>query len=144
MAKSFKKLGKRMKELGVQIEKGSIELTKKVALAIDSAIVIATPVDEGRARSNWQVNLGTPAQGTREPYFPGEAGSTEAQNTQAAIDAGKAIINGYKGGTSINITSNLDYIEPLNKGHSAQAPEGFIEKAILVGQQAVANTRIIK
>jgi len=126
----------RIRVIGKRIEKNADAMTRKVALAVDSAVVIATPVDTGRARSNWQVNLGGPASGTRDALDPGKEGSTSGPNAQAAIEQGQTEIAKYKGGSSIHITNNLPYIGRLNDGWSAQAPSGFVEKAVLVGVAA--------
>lgn len=139
---SLRNFGKRMKQLSANVEKNADELVRKVALAVDSTVVMATPVDEGRARSNWQVNLDAPATGTIEPYSPGREGSTGGENSRAAIEQGKAAIANYKGGSpssAIHITNNLPYIKRLNEGWSAQAPSGFVEKAVLTGVDAVRN-----
>lgn len=112
-------------------------MVRRVALAADQAVVVSTPVDTGRARSNWIVALGDAADSPIEAYTPGEDRSTEAANTQAALAQGEAVIRGYMGGqgTSIHITNNLPYIQKLNDGSSAQAPANFVETAV---QQAVA------
>lgn len=123
--------------IGRRVEQNSDALTRKVALAVDAAVVMATPVDTGRARSNWQVALDVAPEGTREPYSPGEEGSTSGPNAQAAIDQGKQVIGSYTTGKTIHITNNLPYIGRLNDGHSAQAPSGFVEKAVIVGVAAV-------
>ena len=117
----------RIRVMGKRIEKNADAMTRKVALAVDSAVVIATPVDTGRARSIWQVNLGGPASGTRDALD---------QTGQAAIAEGRTEIAKYKGGSAIHITNNLPYIGRLNDGWSAQAPSGFVEKAVLVGVAA--------
>lgn len=117
----------RIRVMGRRIETNADAVTRKVALAVDSAVVIATPVDTGRARSNWQVNLGGPASGTR--------GALD-QTGQAAIAEGRTEIAKYRGGSAIHITNNLPYIGRLNDGWSAQAPSGFVEKAVLVGVAA--------
>lgn len=127
----------RIKVVGKRVEDNADRLTRKVALAVDAAVVIATPVDTGRARSNWQVSLGEAASGTREAFSEGKDRSTESANTQAALEEGKAVISEYKGGTDIHITNNLPYIGRLNEGWSAQAPSAFVEKAVLVGVAAV-------
>lgn len=114
----------RIRVIGERIEKNANAMTRKVALAVDSAVVISTPVDTGRARSNWQVNIGEPASGTKE---------ASDQSGQSAIQQAKTAISTYRGGSSIHITNNLPYIGRLNSGHSAQAPSGFVEKAVLVG-----------
>lgn len=129
----------RIRVMGKRLEENADALTRKTALAVDGAVVIATPVDEGRARSNWQVNLDGPAQGTIPAYEPGQEGSTGGANSRAAVEQGKSVIGQYKGGTgsAIHITNNLPYIKRLNDGWSGQAPAGFVEKAVLVGVAAV-------
>jgi hypothetical protein len=117
-------------------------LVRRCALATDATVVLATPVDTGRARSNWQVECNSPAQGVIEPLTTvqkGHRGSGGAV-ARAAIEKGKEKIAQYKGGTpqaAIYITNNLPYIGALNDGHSAQAPSGFVERAVMVGINAV-------
>lgn len=127
----------RIRVVGKRVEDNANALTRKVGLAVDAAVVMATPVDTGRARSNWQVALDAAPEGTREAYSEGSEGSTAGPNAQAAIDQGKQVIAGYRSGQTIHITNNLPYIGRLNDGHSAQAPSGFVEKAVLVGVAAV-------
>lgn len=141
---SLRNFGKRMKQLGANVEKNADELVRKVALAVDSTVVMATPVDEGRARSNWQVNLDAPATGVIDAYSPGKEGDTGGENAREAIEQGKEQIAQYKGGTpqaAIHITNNLPYIKRLNDGWSAQAPQGFVEKAIITGVRAARPDR---
>ncbi|MDX9698649.1 MAG: hypothetical protein RBT55_03665 [Rhodocyclaceae bacterium] len=113
---------------------------RRVAITADAAVVLGTPVDTGRARSNWIVALGAPASQVIEPYSPGEAGSTEGANTQAALAQGESVITGYVSGQDmeIHITNNLPYIQRLNDGYSAQAPANFVEMAVM---EAVAAAR---
>lgn len=142
---SMGEFGKRMAKHGQAVKDNSDALVRKCALAVDGTVVLATPVDTGRARSNWQVALGEPIESPREPYAPGEKGSTGGDNAQAAIAQGKSVISQYRGGANaeIHITNNLPYIGKLNSGSSAQAGAGFVEKAILVGIQAVKGARIL-
>lgn len=143
---SFGDFGKEMKKIADGIQDNADRIVRKCALAVDAALVIATPVDTGRARSNWQVSLDTPVTGTVEPYSPGNDGSTSGPNAQAAIAQGKATIGSYKGGganNSINITNNLPYIGRLNEGYSAQAPAGFVEKAVMVGIAAIKDENVV-
>lgn len=118
---------------------------RMAALAADQAVVLGTPVDKGRARSNWIVSLGAPSRTTIEPYVPGEAGSTGSANAQAALAQGSTTIGGYDGliHGAIAISNNLPYIEKLNQGHSAQAPAGFVQKAVQSAVRAVKQARII-
>lgn len=130
----------RIRVMGKRLEENADALVRKTALAVDAAVVIATPVDEGRARSNWQVNLDSPADGVIEAYEAGKEGSTGGANARKALDQGKEVIQDYEGGrpgSAIHITNNLPYIKRLNDGWSAQAPAGFVEKGVLVGVAAV-------
>lgn len=127
----LKQFAARMRQLGKNVETGADRVVRQVALAVDATVVMATPVDEGRARSNWQVTLNTPANGTIDAYAAGKEGSTAGQNSRAAIEQGKQVINQYKGGSAraeIHITNNLPYIGRLNGGWSAQAPPGSYKK----------------
>ena len=129
---------KRIRKLAKGIETNADQAVRRCALAVDAAVVIATPVDTGRARSNWQVELNQPATSTRDPLDKSGAG---------AIAEGKRTIAQYKGGTpqaSVHITNNLPYIAKLNDGHSAQAPAGFVERAIMVGVEAVKDFSIVR
>lgn len=132
--------GRRIRNIGIRVEKNADAMVRRVALAIDATVVLATPVDTGRARSNWQVQVGSAPAGVREPFSSGEHGSTGAANAQAAIEQGKSAIAAYRSGKEIHIANNLPYIGKLNEGHSAQAPAAFVERAVLVGVQAAQSS----
>jgi hypothetical protein len=128
-----------------RVAQNADRLIRKVALAVDQAVVHATPVDTGRARSNWIAQLGSPSSEIREPYAPGDGlGASEAANAQAATDQALSAIAQYRSGQEIHITNNLPYIQKLNDGHSAQAPENFVEQAIQAGINAIPGTRIVE
>lgn len=129
--------------LGDRVGKNCDKLVRKIALAADQAVVSGTPVDTGRARSNWIVQKGSPRDGVIDPYVEGESGSTGAANVQAALNQGEKVIRSYKYGDEIHITNNLPYIQELNDGSSAQASENFVEEAVLTAIQAVRNSRIV-
>lgn len=134
------------KRMGQRVERNADRLARRCALAVDGAVVIATPVDTGRARSNWIVNLDSANTTTREPYSPGQDGATGGANARSAIEQGSAEIARYRGGhvnAAIHITNNLAYIGRLNNGHSAQAPAGFVEKAVMVGVDAIRGQAIV-
>jgi hypothetical protein len=127
---------------GRVVEQNATKLVRRVALSADAQVVLSTPVDEGRARSNWQVQLNAPAGGTREAYSPGKDGSTSGPNAQAAIDQVKAVIAAAKPGDEIHITNNLPYIGRLNEGWSAQAPANFVEEAVHAGVAQVQGAKV--
>lgn len=111
---------------------GNIQkLVRKVALSVDTAVVLSTPVDTGRARANWQVGLGSVPGGTVDT--PGSA----EQGASSALTNAQNVIATYKGTGTIHIINNLHYIEALNNGHSRQAPAGFVEIAVVAGIDAI-------
>jgi hypothetical protein len=137
----MKQFASTMRTYAKNVSANADRLVRRCALAVDGAVVIATPVDTGRARSNWQVRADQPATDTIDPYDEGKDGSTGGANARAALDQGKAVISRYNGNLNreLHITNNLAYIGRLNDGYSAQAPAGFVEKAMLVGVQAVQS-----
>lgn len=111
-----------------------------VALVVDQVVVLSTPVDTGRARSNWQVSLRAPINDQIEPYAPGlKLGRGETGNAQAALSQAQAAVRGRRPGRDIFITNNVEYIGDLNRGTSAQAPAMFVQIAIVAGVDAVAR-----
>lgn len=128
-----------------RIKDNANKIKRKAALAIDQTVVLATPVDTGRARSNWVVQLNTPNTTIREPYSPGtKLGLADSANASAAINQGSSVISQAKPGDSIYISNNLDYINKLNDGSSRQAPEQFVQKAVDEAINAISNERLLK
>lgn len=139
---SLEEFAKRMFQLGANVEANAPKLVRKVALAVDAAVVIATPVDTGRARSNWIVETGKPARVTIEPYVAGSFGSTGAANVAAQIEHAKQVLSRVKQGDIVYISNNLKYIGKLNAGWSKQAPAGFVEAAARAAAVAVAGSKV--
>lgn len=140
----LRSFSRRINTIAARVEPNAHNVVRKTALAVDQTVVMATPVDEGRARANWQVRAGIAATDVIPPYAPGKGGSTSAQNTQAALEQGKIAISSAQPGQEIHITNNLPYIGPLNDGHSAQAPAGFVEQAVNAGIETVRQARLIE
>lgn len=130
---TLRQFAKRMRDLGGKVSERANLGKQRVAIQIDQLLVMATPVDTGRARSNWMIAMNAPANGTIDADR-GSAG-TIAQN-EAAIRRSTPT-------QEIHITNNLPYIVPLNQGHSAQAPAGFVERAIATGANEAARVRLI-
>lgn len=135
----MKTFSKRMRRRAQNVERNVDQMTRQTALAIHATVVMATPVDTGRARSNWHIGLGAPPDaGNEEPFVPGgEGGSNGAANAQMSIAAAKAAVSDRRPGQAIFISNNLPYIGRLNEGWSAQAPAGFVEKAVANGVETV-------
>lgn len=136
MANSLQDFGRRMRLRGQSVADEADQLTRKVALAALSTVTTETPVDTGRARSNWLVALDSPRRDVIESY--GKDGSAEA-----ATASGSAVISGYRNGQAIYITNNLPYIGRLNDGWSAQAPAGFVETAVAAAVREVGQGQLV-
>lgn len=135
--------GKKMHRRATNLPDEVNRIKRKTALAVDQALVLATPVDTGRARSNWLVSLGSGRSNVVDPYAPtNKAGIGESANAQGAISQGSGEIARAVPSQDIYITNNLPYIVPLNQGHSAQAPAMFVEQAIEAGSQAVKSEHV--
>lgn len=99
----------------------STEQVRRVAIAAGSSVIVATPVDTGRARGNWRSTKNDPASGVT-PRF-GEADSLSELKRVSSSFTEKD--------SSIFIANNLPYIRRLNNGWSAQQPiPGWIERKV--------------
>ena len=133
-----------MRIIGDRLEVNVNSAIKKVVIAVDQAVVLATPVDRGPARSNWQVSLGQPKTNVISAYAPGDKlGVGEQANAAGALDQGRAAVAGRQEGQDVYIANNIPYIGKLNDGSSAQAPVNFVEQAVLAGASIVKNVRVL-
>ncbi len=125
-----------MGALAVRVTKNADRIVRKAALAADQAIVMATPVDTGRARANWIAALDAPAAGP-------VAKTDKAGGSAIAQAAG--VVAGYDGdkNVAIHITNNLPYISSLNEGSSFQAPAGFVRTAISRAISYIKGARLL-
>lgn len=140
---SLDRFAKRMKRRAANVVFGANKIKRKTALAVDQALVLSTPVDTGTARSNWLVSLDAPREEPIPAYTPLENGDqSETANAKAAMAQGSGVIAQAKPNQAIYLTNNVEYIRPLNEGHSAQAPAGFVEEAVDAGHRAAKSTRL--
>ena len=108
-------------------------VARKLALDIFGDVLARTPVDTGRARSNWKVSIGAPDFTELETLGNG-IGADGLQVLQA-----RHILQGFRGNAVIYITNGLPYIERLNEGWSKQAPAGFVEASVLRNVRPIVN-----
>ena len=135
---------RRMREMGGNVERNADRLVKQTALAVDQSVVLASPVDTGRFRSNWRVGLGAPVEGEIEAHAPGQDGSTASANTQGALGHAQTEIAKRQPGQTVWISNPLPYGPRLNAGHSGQAPAGFVETAVREGVEVVRRARLLE
>jgi hypothetical protein len=134
--RSFKEFEKRMAIIAGNVITNSNKAKQRTALVIDGNLVLSTPVDTGRARSNWQVSNGSPSD-ELTPDNQISPGYVQGQKEEA-------IVSRALSGEPIFIANNLPYIGRLNEGYSAQAPAGFVETAILTGAQYAKTQKLLK
>ena len=98
-------------------EKGLEKSVRATYLQAYAAIIRMTPVDTGRARSNWFAGL------NRVPTVTTKGTRRTVANTRTAKNTAKR----FKLGNSISLVNNLPYIVALEDGHSKQARGGMVK-----------------
>jgi hypothetical protein len=110
--------------------KGNVDLVvRKIALDMFRRVIIKSPVDTGRFKSNWQVAIGSIPAGTLE---------LNDKTGAATISKVTAATLGFKAGEVIYLVNNLAYARALEYGHSKQAPAGMV-RVTIAEYNAVAN-----
>jgi len=127
---------RRMGALGTRVTRNADKVVRRVVLAVDQTVVLATPVDTGRARANWIAALNAPAEAaTAETDRSGRKPIQQAGGVAASYDGDHDV--------AVHITNNLPYIGALDAGSSAQAPIGFVRSAVRAGVDAVKGARLL-
>ena len=107
-------------------EKAVLMTYRGTALEVFGSVIRRTPVDTGRLRANWQVDLNRPA--------IGEVNGTPQQ----AVNKGRSEIGRAKASDSIYITNNLPYAQVIEEGSSKQAPQGMVGITVRMYRRIVA------
>lgn len=137
---------RRIDRIAVRVEGNVERALKDCAGVVARSVISNTPVDTGRATSNWTAQMDAAFEGTFPARVPGIAGSTAEANALAAVEAAEQVIETFdieKNG-AIHITNNLPYIGALNDGHSKQAPTDFVRLSVLDGLATVRGAKIIE
>jgi hypothetical protein len=156
----FGDLGRILRVRAYQVGQWGDATPRKATKVLVSELIRATPVDEGVARSNWQVESGPTPVRKRPAFAPGRhLGLSETRNAAAAMAAAFAKIdraptvfqldNFFEaglmeaaGGVTFHVSNPVGYINPLDEGHSRQQPAGFVARAIMVARIAVRQNKI--
>jgi hypothetical protein len=134
MALTLDQFANNLQKLVAKIPQRSGEVIQEVAQRTHAALVIGTPVKTGKARSNWQAGLdGRVPSGTLAPTSQG-----------GALAAGEQQIYAKVSPKSIALVNNVDYVDNLNAGSSSQAPAGFVEAAVNVGERVAEQVRLLR
>lgn len=138
MSGQFNNFEQRIRKRADLVSKNATKGVRAVALAIDNQVVFSTPVDTGRARSNWIASLNRPSTViNREPLSgPASAGPSVAEALK--------VIKGFgENDKEIFISNSVPYINELNNGSSAQAPRNFVQKAIIRGIAVAKKIKLL-
>lgn len=121
---------------GKTIGRNAETAVKRAALAADTAVVLNTPVDTGRARGNWLASIGAP----RAEELGVEGGQTGAT---AQVQAEQEVRRWKLGMGPIFLVNNVPYILRLEQGHSKQAPQGMTQFAIAAAKLQLRKARLL-
>lgn len=137
-SRSFREFDRRMQQIAQAVVRNTEREVRSAALVADQVVVMATPVDTGRARSNWVTSIGAPVFQNADPPGPGGAGPK-------AISQGQQVIAQWRVGAGpIFISNSVPYIEPLDRGHSKQAPEGMTAQAVEAASRYLRKVRLLR
>lgn len=111
-----------IKAFGLKLNKASDRMVKGVEIALFSAVIQDTPVDQGRLVGNWQVTFGQPATGTINEDDPGRSGTLGKMTS---------VVNSKNGGRVTWMSNNVPYAVPIEYGGSqGKAPQGMVRKNV--------------
>jgi Bacteriophage HK97-gp10, putative tail-component len=144
MPQDFTGFAKRMTGLSKTVEKQANAVTQGVATELLQQLVVETPIDTGKAKSNWLVGVTVNPTEVLEPRVPGEKGSTSQSTIAATIEEGKARIALRKTNQDIYIANNVDYIGSLNNGTSKQAPSNFVQKSVYLAADSLKKAKVLE
>ena len=94
---------------------------RKIALDVFSRVIMRSPVDTGRFRGNWQVEIGA---------VPFGALDLHDKVGRATINKVTAATLNLKAGQTIFLVNNLPYARRLEYGWSQQAPAGMVRVTV--------------
>lgn len=164
MSTNQQQFTRRLLFTGVQVQRAANLLGADACLFIGKRLVYSTPIDTGRAKSNWRASRSKPHSTILdEAYVPGKYGGsdpadprvndTTAQNMAAAIQQITQQCRMRKNNQPMYLTNNLPYIGILEeryhthkRGDPAPDPRytfDFVDDAIIACSQYIRKKRTI-
>lgn len=104
------------KQIAAFAKKANISIDRAIrgtSIKLFSAIILASPVDTGRFRANWQASNERPASG-------------EVNGFADPVNKVATYINGAPFANEFTLANNLPYAYKLEFGYSGQAPQGMV------------------
>jgi hypothetical protein len=111
-------LAKRLFALARRIDKNAGEIVEDTAFSVGTAVVAATPVLTGFARSNWVASPSATPNLSRRPARGLAETTGEIRSAVKGVGADGIV-------TIANGSGKVPYLGRLNAGHSRKAPAGF-------------------
>jgi hypothetical protein len=143
---SMGELGRRLDRYAAALELDAAEFQGTMSVNIVREVAARTPIDTGKARSNWQTQVGSPPEAIRAPWRPypsrwkgkGNPGGPfgETANVSGATRLATIAAKLRQPDQTVYLANNLPYIARLNQGYSKQAPGDFVRSGILAGRLA--------
>lgn len=137
-----------LNRIALSIEPNTASVMRRVVGQLLEDVVRGTPVDTGKARSNWQVTLGAPSHTVIGPYAPGKKlGIGENSNANAAIAAGQAALRNITEGTletPVVVSNSVFYIDTLRRGTSRQQPVDWVDIALRKAATSLRLTNLLQ
>lgn len=114
----------------IQHTGGNIDKAVRMAVVLTAqGVVNATPVDTGRARSNWVFGK----------VFPQSALDSFDKSGAATIAKIAGQVTSLKAGGEVWLVNNLPYSGKLEYGYSQQAPSGMVRVTLANLPAALEN-----
>lgn len=108
------------KQIAAFTKKANMSVEKTIrgtSIKLFSAVILASPVDTGRFRANWQVGGESPETGVK---------NDSDKSGGKTISEVVAHINGERINLEFTLANNLPYAYKLEYGYSKQAPAGVV------------------
>lgn len=96
------------------------DTTRGVTIALFNAVIMDTPVLDGRLRGDWQTTVENPAPGQNYRIDKNGVQSMAEVQLKTPDGAGQVTI----------LTNNMPYCEKIENGGSKKAPEGMMRKNV--------------
>jgi hypothetical protein len=104
-----------IQKLGTGLDARTKFVVKEFTRALEGEVVLHTPKKSGKARQNWNVNIGGPDTQVR----PATAGQKDNSGVYDRMTASAPVF----------LTNHVPYIRRLENGYSKQAPQGMARAA---------------
>jgi len=105
-------------------------VVKSSLVRIGSSIVVKSPVDTGRFRSNWLAAYGTADTTVNMSVDP---------SGQSSLNRLKMSVNGLNFREYFYFTNSLPYAKGLEYGDSMQAPSGMVRVSVAAWENILAD-----